>query len=94
MNRCIKLAKNGTGLTYPNPFVGAVIIENDKIISEGWHMKAGEMHAEVSAIKGLKKKHSKNLTLYVNLEPCSHHGRTPPCCDLIIKSGIKKVVIG
>ena len=94
MNRCIKLAKNGTGLTYPNPFVGAVIIENDKIISEGWHMKAGEMHAEVAAIKGLKKKHSKNLTLYVNLEPCSHHGRTPPCCDLIIKSGIKKVVIG
>ena len=77
MNRCIKLAKNGTGLTYPNPFVGAVIIENDKIISEGWHMKAGEMHAEVAAIKGLKKNIQK-VSLYMLILSHVHTMGEPP----------------
>lgn len=95
MHRCIQLAKNGLGLTYPNPLVGSVIVLDDKIIGEGWHQKAGEAHAEVNAINSVTNKELlKNATIYVNLEPCSHYGKTPPCSDLIIESGIKKVVIG
>ena len=95
MARCIQLAKNGLGTTYPNPLVGSVIVYNDKIIGEGWHYQAGQPHAEVNAI-GSVKDHSllKEVTIYVSLEPCSHFGKTPPCSDLIIDKGIKKVVIG
>ncbi|GIM52273.1 riboflavin biosynthesis protein RibD [Capnocytophaga cynodegmi] len=95
MNRCIQLAYNGLGNTYPNPMVGCVIVHQDKIIGEGWHRKAGEPHAEVNAIRSVKDKSllSKS-TLYVSLEPCSHFGKTPPCSDLIIKYKIPKVVIG
>lgn len=95
MKRCLELAKNGLGLVYPNPMVGSVIVHNGLIIGEGWHQKAGYSHAEVKAIDAVKNKALlPEATLYVNLEPCSHHGRTPPCADLIISKGIKKVVIG
>ncbi|MDO9261197.1 MAG: bifunctional diaminohydroxyphosphoribosylaminopyrimidine deaminase/5-amino-6-(5-phosphoribosylamino)uracil reductase RibD [Flavobacteriaceae bacterium] len=95
INRCIELAKNGFGATYPNPLVGAVIVYDDAIIGEGWHQKAGEPHAEVQAINSVKnKKLLKKSTIYVNLEPCSHYGKTPPCSDLIVRSKIPNVVIG
>ncbi len=95
INRCIQLAENGLGKTYPNPLVGSVIVYKDKIIGEGWHRKAGEAHAEVHAINSVMDKSLlKKATIYVSLEPCSHYGKTPPCSDLIIASGIKKVVIG
>ena len=95
MKRCLQLAANGLGLVYPNPMVGSVIVYNDRIIGEGWHQKAGEAHAEVNAIHAVKEKELlSKATLYVNLEPCSHYGKTPPCADLIIKSKIKRVVIG
>ena len=95
MRRCIDLAKNGLGQTYPNPMVGCVIVHNNKIIGEGWHHKAGEPHAEVNAIQNIKDESLiKDSTLYVSLEPCSHFGKTPPCADLIIDKGFKKVIIG
>lgn len=95
MQRCITLARNGLGTTYPNPLVGSVIVYNDEIIGEGWHQKSGEPHAEVNAINSVKDKSllSKS-TIYVNLEPCSHWGKTPPCADLIVKMKIKNVIIG
>ena len=95
MQRCIELATKGLGYTYPNPLVGSVIVYNNKIISEGWHKKAGENHAEIEAIENI---HDKSIlqksTLYVNLEPCSHFGKTNPCADRIIKEQISRVVIG
>lgn len=95
INRCIQLARNGLGNTYPNPIVGSVIVHEGQVVGEGWHRKAGEPHAEVNAINSVKD-HSllKKATIYVSLEPCSHYGKTPPCSDLIIAKGIKKVVIG
>lgn len=95
MQRCIELAKNGLGTTYPNPMVGSVIVYEGKIIGEGWHQKAGMPHAEVHAINSVKDKTLlAKSTLYVSLEPCSHFGKTPPCSDLIIKHKIPKVVVG
>ena len=95
IRRCIELAKNGLGTTYPNPLVGSVIVHNGKIIGEGWHKKSGESHAEVNAINSVKNKSLlKESTIYVSLEPCSHFGKTPPCCDLIIENGIPNVVVG
>ena len=95
IKRCIELAKNGLGTTYPNPLVGSVIVHNHKIIGEGWHYKAGDAHAEVNAIASVKDQSLLgDSTIYVSLEPCSHFGKTPPCSDLIIEKGIKKVVIG
>lgn len=95
MKRCLQLAKNGLGTTYPNPMVGSVIVHDDRIIGEGWHLKAGEPHAEVNAVNSVKNPELlKNATIYVSLEPCSHYGKTPPCSDLIIAKGIKKVVVG
>ena len=95
IKRCIELAKNGLGSTYPNPMVGSVIVYKNIIIGEGWHQKAGEDHAEVKAIKSVKDKSIlKKATLYVNLEPCNHFGKTPPCSDLIVKHAIPNVVIG
>lgn len=93
--RCIELAKNGLGTTYPNPMVGSVIVYKDQIIGEGWHKKAGEPHAEVNAVNSVKDKSLlQKATIYVSLEPCSHFGKTPPCCDLIIRNKIPNVVIG
>ncbi len=95
MLRCIQLAKNGLGTTYPNPLVGSVIVHNHIIIGEGWHYKAGQPHAEVNAINSVENEQLlKEATIYVSLEPCSHYGKTPPCADLIIERGIKKVVVG
>ncbi|MCL6460480.1 MAG: bifunctional diaminohydroxyphosphoribosylaminopyrimidine deaminase/5-amino-6-(5-phosphoribosylamino)uracil reductase RibD [Flavobacterium micromati] len=95
IKRCIQLAKNGLGTTYPNPLVGSVIVCDGKIIGEGWHKTAGEPHAEVNAINSVKDKSLlKKATIYVSLEPCSHFGKTPPCCNLIIANKIPKVVIG
>lgn len=93
MAQCIELAKQAQGKTSPNPMVGCVIInENGKIISTGFHKKYGENHAERDAL--LKIDNAENCTLIVNLEPCSHHGKTPPCTDLIIEKKIKRVVYG
>ncbi|MEE2699973.1 MAG: bifunctional diaminohydroxyphosphoribosylaminopyrimidine deaminase/5-amino-6-(5-phosphoribosylamino)uracil reductase RibD [Bacteroidota bacterium] len=95
MKRCLELASKGIANTSPNPMVGAVIVYNGGIIGEGYHEKYGSPHAEVNAINSVKDRNllSKS-TLYVNLEPCSHFGKTPPCSDLIIKHKIPKVVIG
>lgn len=94
IKRCIELAAKGKGLTSPNPLVGCVIVKNKKIISEGYHHKFGDKHAEVDALDKLKKGEAKGATLYVNLEPCSFKGKTPACTDRIIKEGISKVVFG
>ena len=95
MRRCLELAGKSAGFTYPNPMVGAVVVHNGRIIGEGFHLKAGTPHAEVIAIASVKERHLLDeSTIYVNLEPCSHYGRTPPCADLIIESGIPNVVVG
>ncbi len=95
MERCLQLAANGLGTTYPNPLVGSVVVYNDLVIGEGWHRKSGEAHAEVNAINSVRDHELlKDAILYVNLEPCSHFGKTPPCADLIIEKEIGKVVIG
>ena len=95
MKRCIDLASKGIGYTYPNPLVGSVIVHNNKIIGEGYHAKYGESHAEVNAINNVANKELlRESTLYVNLEPCNHHGKTPPYTEAIIKNNIKRIVIG
>jgi diaminohydroxyphosphoribosylaminopyrimidine deaminase / 5-amino-6-(5-phosphoribosylamino)uracil reductase len=95
MHRCLQLASIGAGYVAPNPMVGAILVLGDKIISEGYHKKYGQSHAEPNAIHQVKNPDIlKQCTLYVNLEPCSHYGKTPPCADLIVRSGIPKVVIG
>lgn len=96
ISECIKLAKKGIGFVSPNPLVGCIIVKNGKIIGKGYHKKFGFAHAEVNAINDAKKKkhNLKNSTLFINLEPCSHFGKTPPCTDLIIKEKFSKVVIG
>lgn len=95
MQRCLQLAALGLGKTSPNPMVGAVIVHNNEIIGEGYHHQCGQAHAEVNAINSVKNMELlKKSTLYVNLEPCSHFGKTPPCADAIIRYGIPKVVIG
>lgn len=94
MHRCLELARNGCGKVSPNPLVGCVIVEGGTIIGEGYHQKFGEAHAEVNAIKAVADtERLKNATLYVNLEPCSHFGKTPPCAPLIIQNKIPRVVI-
>ncbi len=95
MNLCLKLAKKGLGKVHPNPMVGSVIVADDQIIGKGYHKAYGGPHAEVNAIRSVQDQSllSKS-TLYVNLEPCSHYGKTPPCSDLILKHGIPNVVIG
>lgn len=95
MNKCIALAKQGLGNTFPNPLVGSVVVYDGEVIGTGWHQKAGEAHAEVLSIRSVSNKSLlADSTLYVNLEPCSHHGKTPPCTDFIIQSGIRHVVVG
>lgn len=97
MQRCIQLAKLGEGYTMPNPMVGAVLVSKNRVIGEGWHQKAGQPHAEVNAVASVQAKDIPLIadsTLYVNLEPCNHYGKTPPCTDLILREGIRKVVIG
>ena len=97
MRRCIQLAKNGQQNAKPNPIVGAVIVHNGRIIGEGYHVRCGQAHAEVNAFASVKAEDEALLpesTIYVSLEPCSHYGKTPPCADLIIKKGVRRVVVG
>ena len=100
LKRAIDLAREGKYLTKPNPMVGCVIVKGNEVIAEGYHMKYGSNHAEINALEDLNKNNNisqaefRQLTLYCTLEPCCHHGKTGPCTDAIIKSGIKKVVIG
>jgi len=96
IGKCIKLAKKGAGTVSPNPLVGCMLLKDGKIIGKGFHKKAGSPHAEVNAINNAISNGYNVISsdLYVTLEPCSHYGRTPPCTDLIIKSGIKNVIIG
>jgi diaminohydroxyphosphoribosylaminopyrimidine deaminase/5-amino-6-(5-phosphoribosylamino)uracil reductase len=95
MTRCIELASLGKGNTYPNPLVGSVVTYKDSIIGEGYHQEYGKAHAEANAISAVAKRDLlENSTLYVSLEPCCHIGKTPPCTNLIIDTGIPRVVIG
>ena len=97
MQRCLQLADLGAGYTAPNPMVGAVLVHNGKIIGEGYHEFYGGLHAEVNCLLSVKpddRELISDSTLYVSLEPCVHHGKTPPCTDLIIREKIPRVVIG
>ena len=95
LNKCIEIARLGIGNVSPNPMVGSVIVHNGEVVGEGYHKSYGSNHAEVNAINNVKDKSIlSKCTLYVNLEPCSHFGKTPPCSDLIIKHKTSKVVIG
>ena len=97
MQRCIQLAKNGQPNAKPNPMVGAVIVHNGRIIGEGYHVRCGLAHAEVNAFASVRAEDEALLpesTIYVSLEPCSHYGKTPPCADLIIEKGVRRVVVG
>lgn len=96
MERALEIAREGTGKTKTNPLVGCVIVKDDKIIGQGAHLNFGDNHAEVNAILDAKSRGEdiRGATLYVNLEPCSHYGKTPPCAERIVKEGIRRVVIG
>lgn len=97
MRRCLQLAENGRQNAKPNPMVGAVIVAEGRIIGEGYHVRCGQGHAEVNAFASVSAEDEMLLheaTMYVSLEPCSHYGKTPPCADLIVKKGVKRVVVG
>ena len=97
MRRCLQLAANGRYTAKPNPMVGAVIVCGDRIIGEGYHIRCGEAHAEVNAFASVRPEDEsllKDATIYVSLEPCAHFGKTPPCCDLIIRKGVRRCVVG
>ena len=97
MHRCLQLAVCGHRGTPPNPMVGAVIVHERRIIGEGYHIRCGEGHAEVNAFASVRKEDEPLLheaTIYVSLEPCAHHGKTPPCADLIVNKGVRRVVVG
>ena len=97
MRRCLQLAANGLLTTRPNPMVGAVIVAGNRIIGEGYHIRRGEGHAEVNAFASVSAKDEpllKDATIYVSLEPCAHYGKTPPCADLIVAKGVRRVVVG
>ncbi|MCX7927988.1 MAG: bifunctional diaminohydroxyphosphoribosylaminopyrimidine deaminase/5-amino-6-(5-phosphoribosylamino)uracil reductase RibD [Candidatus Omnitrophica bacterium] len=93
MNLAMRLASKARGFTSPNPMVGALVVKNGKVIGKGYHQKAGQAHAEIIALDEAGSQ-AKGATLYVTLEPCAHYGRTPPCVDRIIHSGIRQVVVG
>jgi diaminohydroxyphosphoribosylaminopyrimidine deaminase/5-amino-6-(5-phosphoribosylamino)uracil reductase len=93
MRQCLELARKGRRRVSPNPMVGCVIVKEGRVVGEGYHRKFGGMHAEIHALRKAGRR-ARGSTLYVNLEPCAHHGKTPPCTDAIIASGVKKVVMG
>lgn len=93
MRRCLVLAKTASGKTAPNPLVGSVVVKEGRVVGEGYHPQAGQPHAEIFALRQAGDQ-SQGATLYVNLEPCNHHGRTPPCTEAIIQAGITTVVVG
>lgn len=97
MWRCLQLAANGIQGARPNPMVGAVLVANNRIIGEGYHVRCGEGHAEVNAFASVSREDEsllKDATIYVSLEPCAHYGKTPPCAELIVRKGVKRVVVG
>jgi diaminohydroxyphosphoribosylaminopyrimidine deaminase/5-amino-6-(5-phosphoribosylamino)uracil reductase len=94
MRAALRQAGKGLGRTSPNPAVGAIIVREGKVIASGYHKRAGADHAEVDALKKIGGKGEDGDVLYVTLEPCNHHGRTPPCTEAILKSGIRQVVVG
>ncbi len=94
MRQAIAVARRGWGDTHPNPLVGALIVEDGEVVAEGFHAKAGEPHAEINALRALGRKPRPGAELYVTLEPCCTHGRTPPCTDAIVDAGISRVVVG
>jgi len=93
MRRVLRLAEKGWGRTSPNPLVGAVLVKNGNVVGQGYHAKAGEAHAEIVALQQAKEE-ARGAVLYLNLEPCSHYGKTPPCAPQVIQSNVKRVVIG
>ena len=93
MRRAIELAERGRGTTYPNPLVGAVVVRDGEVVGEGWHERRGAPHAEVSALRAAGER-ARGSTMYVSLEPCTHHGSTPPCTDAILEAGVERVVVG
>lgn len=94
MRRALELARKGTGFVSPNPLVGAVIARSDRhVIGEGWHERFGGPHAEINALRGTEGRDLSEATMYVTLEPCNHHGKTPPCTEAIIASGIRRVIV-
>ncbi|MDD6507229.1 MAG: bifunctional diaminohydroxyphosphoribosylaminopyrimidine deaminase/5-amino-6-(5-phosphoribosylamino)uracil reductase RibD [Prevotellaceae bacterium] len=97
MRRCLQLARNGVCTAAPNPMVGAVLVYDGRIIGEGYHIKCGEAHAEVNCFASVKTADEPfvpQATLYVSLEPCAHYGHTPPCADLVVRKGVRRVVVG
>ncbi len=92
MARALELAQRGLYTATPNPRVGCVLVRDNKVIGEGWHERAGEPHAEVHALNAVGA-HARGATAYVTLEPCAHHGRTPPCCDALVAAGVARVVV-
>src|SRR5208283_4012065 len=96
LRQALGLARRGYGATSPNPMVGAVLVKGGKVIGRGWHRRAGLPHAEIEALRDAEKRGNNpaGATLYVTLEPCCTHGRTPPCTEAIIAAGIKRVVVG
>jgi diaminohydroxyphosphoribosylaminopyrimidine deaminase/5-amino-6-(5-phosphoribosylamino)uracil reductase len=91
--RAVELAERGRGKTYPNPLVGAVVVRGGEVVGEGWHERHGGPHAEVNALRAAGDR-ARGATLYVSLEPCTHHGTTPPCVDAILEAGVGRVVVG
>jgi diaminohydroxyphosphoribosylaminopyrimidine deaminase / 5-amino-6-(5-phosphoribosylamino)uracil reductase len=91
--RAVELAERGRGKTYPNPLVGAVVVRGGEVVGEGWHERHGGPHAEVNALRAAGDR-AREATLYVSLEPCTHHGTTPPCVDAILEAGVGRVVVG
>lgn len=95
MRRCLQLARNGARHVAPNPIVGAVLVQGERVLAEGWHHSYGGPHAEVECLRAFGEGQvPPDAVMYVNLEPCSHHGKTPPCVDLLISRGVKKLVVG
>ena len=92
MRRALALAERGWGQTAPNPMVGAVVVRDGDVVGEGWHARYGDAHAEVEALRAAGER-ARGATIYVTLEPCNHHGKTPPCTDAIVAAGIARVVV-
>src|SRR5207248_5857559 len=93
LERALELAERGRGTTHPNPVVGAVLVRDGEVVGEGWHERKGGPHAEVVALAQAGER-ARGATLYVTMEPCAHHGSTPPCADAVLEAGIARVVVG
>ena len=92
MSQALQLAEKGLFSTTPNPRVGCIVVRDDQIVGRGWHEHAGQAHAEINALKQASTA-AKNATVYVTLEPCGHHGRTPPCVEALVHAGVAKVIV-